>query len=117
MIEKWVTSIESLRSTALSIFDVKDAPRTGRRVAENVDKITRIIETDRHVNNPSIAQELKIAHKTVLSHLRKVGFKKKLHVWVPHQSTPKHDGSNFNLRILGQTERNLPISLTDGDWG
>ncbi|GFV56357.1 histone-lysine N-methyltransferase SETMAR [Trichonephila clavipes] len=31
----------------------------------------------------SIAQELKINHKTVLNHLRKVGFKKKLDVWVP----------------------------------
>ncbi|GFW76502.1 histone-lysine N-methyltransferase SETMAR [Trichonephila clavipes] len=31
------------------IFDVKDAPRTGRPVIENVDKITEIIEVDRHV--------------------------------------------------------------------
>ncbi|GFW32559.1 histone-lysine N-methyltransferase SETMAR [Trichonephila clavipes] len=70
------------------IFDVK--PRTGRPVVENVDKITEIIEVDRHVSIRSIAQELKIDLKTVLSHLRKVGFKKKLHVWVPHQLTPKN---------------------------
>ncbi|GFW49222.1 DDE_3 domain-containing protein [Trichonephila clavipes] len=31
------------------IFDFKDAPRTGRPVIENVDKITEIIEVDRHV--------------------------------------------------------------------
>ncbi|GFW66561.1 histone-lysine N-methyltransferase SETMAR [Trichonephila clavipes] len=54
------------------IFDVKDAPRIGRPTVENVDKITEII--DRHVSSRSIAQELKINHKTVLSHLRKVGF-------------------------------------------
>ncbi|GFW11946.1 histonelysine Nmethyltransferase SETMARlike [Trichonephila clavipes] len=60
------------------IFDVKDAPRTGGPIVENVDKITEIIEFDRHVSR-SIAQKLKINHKTVLSHLRKVGFKKKLH--------------------------------------
>ncbi|GFW77029.1 histone-lysine N-methyltransferase SETMAR [Trichonephila clavipes] len=65
-------------------FDVKDAPHTVRSIVENVDKITEIIEVDRHVNSRSITQELKIDHKTVLSHLRKVGFKKKLHVWVPH---------------------------------
>ncbi|GFX08086.1 tyrosine-protein phosphatase 99A [Trichonephila clavipes] len=29
------------------IFDVKDAPRTGRAIVENVDKITEIIEVDR----------------------------------------------------------------------
>ncbi|GFW24417.1 histone-lysine N-methyltransferase SETMAR [Trichonephila clavipes] len=31
------------------IFDAKDAPRTGRPVVENVDKITEIIEVDQHV--------------------------------------------------------------------
>ncbi|GFU65799.1 histone-lysine N-methyltransferase SETMAR [Trichonephila clavipes] len=74
------------------IFDVKDAPRTGRLVVENVDKITEIIEVDQHVSSRSIAQELKFDHKTVLNHLRKVGFKKKLVVWVLHQLIPKkHD--------------------------
>ncbi|GFX56707.1 histone-lysine N-methyltransferase SETMAR [Trichonephila clavipes] len=72
------------------IFDIKDAPHTGRPVVENVDKITEITEVDRPVNSRSIAQELKIDYKIVLSHLRKVGFKKKLHVWVPYQLTPKN---------------------------
>ncbi|GFU39528.1 histone-lysine N-methyltransferase SETMAR [Trichonephila clavipes] len=71
------------------IFDVKVAPHKGRPVIENVYKITEIIEVDRQVSSLSIAQELKIDHKTVLSHLSKVGFKKKLDVWVPHQLTPK----------------------------
>ncbi|GFX62836.1 histone-lysine N-methyltransferase SETMAR [Trichonephila clavipes] len=71
------------------IFDVKDAPRTGRTVVENVDKTTEVIEVDRHVNSRSIAQELKIDHKTVLNHLHKVGFKKKLDVW-EHKLTPKN---------------------------
>ncbi|GFU24480.1 histone-lysine N-methyltransferase SETMAR [Trichonephila clavipes] len=72
------------------IFDVKDAPHTVRPVIENVDKITEIIEVDRHVSSRSIAQKLKIDDKTVLNYLRKVGFKKKLDVWVPHQLTPKN---------------------------
>ncbi|GFW95949.1 histone-lysine N-methyltransferase SETMAR [Trichonephila clavipes] len=79
------------------IFDVKIAPRTGRAVVENVDKITEIIEVDRHVNSRSLAQELKIDHKTVLSHLRKVGFKKKPDVWVPHQLTPKNMMDRFSI--------------------
>ncbi|GFW36006.1 histone-lysine N-methyltransferase SETMAR [Trichonephila clavipes] len=72
------------------ILDVKDAPRTGRPVIGNVDKITEIIKVDRHVSSRSIAQELKIDHKTVLNHLRKAGFKKKLDVWILHQLTPKN---------------------------
>ncbi|GFX94098.1 histone-lysine N-methyltransferase SETMAR [Trichonephila clavipes] len=37
------------------IFDVKDAPRAGRPVVENVDKITEIIEVNRRVSSRSIA--------------------------------------------------------------
>ncbi|GFU77465.1 histone-lysine N-methyltransferase SETMAR [Trichonephila clavipes] len=71
------------------IFDVKDAPHTGRPVIENFGKITEIIEVDWHVSSRSIAQKLKIDHKTVLNHLLKVGFKK-LDVCVPHQLTPEN---------------------------
>ncbi|GFY10060.1 histone-lysine N-methyltransferase SETMAR [Trichonephila clavipes] len=56
-------------------FDVKDAPRTGRPVVENVNKITEIIEVDWHVSS-SVAQELKINHKIVLNHLRKIDSKR-----------------------------------------
>ncbi|GFS87632.1 histone-lysine N-methyltransferase SETMAR [Trichonephila clavipes] len=60
------------------IFDVKDAQHIGRLVVKNVDKATEIIEIYRHAGSRSIAQELKIDHKTVLNHLHKVGFEKKL---------------------------------------
>ncbi|GFT25007.1 hypothetical protein TNCV_179261 [Trichonephila clavipes] len=60
----------------MGIFDVKDAPRTGRPVVENVYKFTEVIEVDRHVSSRSITQERKIDYKTVLNNLRKAGFKK-----------------------------------------
>ncbi|GFW82285.1 histone-lysine N-methyltransferase SETMAR [Trichonephila clavipes] len=50
------------------IFDVKGAPRTGRPVVKNVDKIPEIIDADRHVSSRSITQELRIDHKIVLKH-------------------------------------------------
>ncbi|GFU34587.1 histone-lysine N-methyltransferase SETMAR [Trichonephila clavipes] len=46
------------------IFDAKNAPRTGRPIVENVNKITEIIEVDRLVSSRSIAQELTIDYKT-----------------------------------------------------
>ncbi|GFY25056.1 histone-lysine N-methyltransferase SETMAR [Trichonephila clavipes] len=72
-----------------SSFDVKEAPRTGTPVVENVDETPEIIEIDRHVSSRSIAQQLKINHKIFLNYLHKIGFKKKLNVWVRHQLTPK----------------------------
>ncbi|GFW23737.1 hypothetical protein TNCV_2032801 [Trichonephila clavipes] len=86
------------------IFDVKDAPSTGRPVVENVDKITEKMEVDRHVSSRSIDQELKIDHITVLNHLRKVGLKKAQCLGAKTFNIKKHDGSNFHLRRLGQTE-------------
>ncbi|GFV79707.1 histone-lysine N-methyltransferase SETMAR [Trichonephila clavipes] len=72
------------------IFDVKDVPRTGRPVVESVDKISEVIVVDWYFRSRSIAQELKIARKTVLNNLWKVRIKKKLDVWLPHQLTPKN---------------------------
>ncbi|GFV04148.1 histone-lysine N-methyltransferase SETMAR [Trichonephila clavipes] len=72
------------------ILDVKNATHTGRLVIETADKATEIIKIYRHVSSRSIAQELKIDHKTILNHLRKVAFKKKLDIWVQHQLTPKN---------------------------
>ncbi|GFS80481.1 histone-lysine N-methyltransferase SETMAR [Trichonephila clavipes] len=54
------------------IFEVKDVPRTGRPVVENVE----VIQVDRHVSSRSIAQKLKIEHKTVLNNMCKVGLKR-----------------------------------------
>ncbi|CAD6994021.1 unnamed protein product [Ceratitis capitata] len=70
-------------------YDVKDAPRCGRPIVENVDKIMKIVESDRHASTNSIAQELKIAQKTVWNHLKKAGYTKKFDVWVPHELTKK----------------------------
>ncbi|GFU11997.1 histone-lysine N-methyltransferase SETMAR [Trichonephila clavipes] len=87
------------------IFDVKGAPPTGRPVVENVDKITEIIEVDWHVSSRSITKELKINLKIVLNHLHKVGIKKKARgLGATPINAKKHDGSNFHLRSLDQTQ-------------
>lgn len=72
------------------VVEVIDALRSGRPVVESVDKIMEIIELDRHASSRSIALELNIDHKTVLNHLKKAGFTKKLDVWVPHELTQKN---------------------------
>ncbi|GFX79362.1 histone-lysine N-methyltransferase SETMAR [Trichonephila clavipes] len=81
------------------IFDVKDA----LPVVENLNKIIEIIKVDQHVSSRSIPQELKIDPKTVLNHLRKVGFEARCLGATPIKTT-KHDGSNFHLQSLDQTK-------------
>ncbi|CAK9834554.1 Histone-lysine N-methyltransferase SETMAR [Anthophora retusa] len=71
-------------------FDVKDAPRSGRPVTVNVDKIAEKVNENRHMTSVEIAKELNISHTSVLDHLRKAGYTKKLDVWVPHELTQKN---------------------------
>ncbi|GFX37229.1 hypothetical protein TNCV_995041 [Trichonephila clavipes] len=64
----------------------------------------------------SISQELKIDHKTVLNPLRKVGFKKKLHIWGRHQLTPKNmidriNGKEGSTVYLMELERNHLLGI------
>ncbi|GFV17304.1 histone-lysine N-methyltransferase SETMAR [Trichonephila clavipes] len=48
------------------IFDVEDTPRTDRPVVENVDKITEIIEVDRHVSSRTILRSLKKEERSTI---------------------------------------------------
>jgi len=69
---------------------VEDAPRSGRPVVENCDKIAELVERDRHSSSRSIGQELGMSHQTVINYLKKLGVTKKLDVWVPHELTQKN---------------------------
>ncbi|KAL9919300.1 histone-lysine N-methyltransferase SETMAR-like [Glossina fuscipes] len=71
-------------------LDVQDAPRSGRPITEKVNEILAKVEQDRHVSSHDIARDLNINHQTVLNHLEKAGYKKKLDVWVPPDLTQKN---------------------------
>jgi len=51
----------------------------------------------RDVSTVEIARELSIDHKTVLNHLHKVGYKKKLDVWVPHELSVRNMMDRINI--------------------
>ena len=71
-------------------FDVKDEPRPGRPIVEQVDEILKRIEVDRYISFRDISTELNIDHKTVLNHLHKTGYQKKVDTWAPHELTLKN---------------------------
>ena len=71
-------------------FNIKDQPRSGRPITEKSDAILEKIQQDRHISNHDITYELNIHHQTVLNHLQKAGFKKKLDVWGPHELSVKN---------------------------
>lgn len=71
-------------------LEVKDAPRTGRPIVEKVDEIFQKIHEDRHISTRDIARELHIGQSSVLRHLQKAGYTKKLDVWVPHELSMKN---------------------------
>ncbi|GBP25819.1 Histone-lysine N-methyltransferase SETMAR [Eumeta japonica] len=74
-------------------FDVKDEPRSG---TDKVDAIFEKLEQDRHISSYDVAEELEIIYKTVLTHLKKVGYTEMLDTGVPHDLTER----NLMNRVL-----------------
>ncbi|XP_044313283.1 histone-lysine N-methyltransferase SETMAR-like [Drosophila rhopaloa] len=64
-------------------------PACGRPVTTNTGQIMENIELDRHVTSRDIAEKIGVSHQTILNHLKKAGYKKKLDAWVPHDLTLK----------------------------
>ncbi|KAJ0175950.1 hypothetical protein K1T71_008124 [Dendrolimus kikuchii] len=77
-------------------FDIEDARRSGHPVTDKIDVIFEKVEQDRHISSYDVAGELGIDHKTVLAHLKKAGYTKKLDIWVPHELTER----NLMNRVL-----------------
>ncbi|KAJ0174927.1 hypothetical protein K1T71_009068 [Dendrolimus kikuchii] len=77
-------------------FDITDARRSSRPVTDKIDAIFEKVEQDRHISSYDVAGELGIDHKTVLAHLKKAGYTKKLDIWVPHELTER----NLMNRVL-----------------
>ncbi|XP_047503790.1 histone-lysine N-methyltransferase SETMAR-like [Pieris napi] len=71
-------------------FDVKDPSRCGRPMTDKMDAIFEKVEQDRHISSYDVAEERGIDHKTVLAHLKKTGYTKKLNTWVPHHLTVRN---------------------------
>lgn len=67
---------------------MKDIPRSVPPIDEKVDKI--IEKIDRQINCHDFAKGLNIRHKTVLNHLKKASYKKKVDVWTPHEFSVKN---------------------------
>ncbi|GBP42925.1 P protein [Eumeta japonica] len=69
-------------------FDVKDEPRSGRPVTDKVDAISEKNKVG-ILGLMTIAEDLAIDHKTVLTHLKKAGRTKKLDARVSHELTER----------------------------
>ena len=96
---------------------IEDAPRSVRPGVENCDKIAELIERDRHSSSRSIGQELGMSHQTVINHLKKIGFKKKLDVWVPHDLAQKNIFARMDAcESLLKRNKIEPVFEADGDW-
>ena len=78
------------------------------------DEIMVKVERDKHVSTVEIARKLGIDHKTVLNHLHKTGYKKKLDVWIPHSVRNMMDRINICDTLLKRNE--IEISEENDNW-
>ncbi|XP_014488991.1 PREDICTED: histone-lysine N-methyltransferase SETMAR-like [Dinoponera quadriceps] len=77
-------------------FSLKDEQRSGRPLQADDDQIKAIIELDRHISEREIGEKLKIPKSTIHDHIKRLGFVKKLDIWVPHELKEIHLTKRIN---------------------
>lgn len=78
-------------------FELKDRTRSGRPMVDKDNEIMEIIKQDRHISSYDIAKELGISQQTILNHIEKLGYKKKLDIWVPHNLSQQNLISRISI--------------------
>ncbi|XP_006145801.1 histone-lysine N-methyltransferase SETMAR-like [Tupaia chinensis] len=102
-------------------FDLNDTPRSGRPAKVDDDKIKALIESNPRYTTREIAETLNIHHSSVHDHLKKLGYVKKLDIWVPHELKEVHLTARINIcDMLIKREENDPflkrLIIGDEKW-
>ena len=76
-------------------FNLEDAPRPGRSLEADVDKIKWLVYANRRITTREIAERLNLSNATVHKHTKRLELISKLDIWVSHVLLER----NFLLRI------------------
>ncbi|EZA48646.1 Histone-lysine N-methyltransferase SETMAR [Ooceraea biroi] len=82
--QNWFTKFRS------GDFNVKDAPRSGRPIEIDDDKLKALIDSNRRLTTREIAENLNISKSSVENHLKRLGYISKLDISVPHELKEIH---------------------------
>ncbi|EZA46710.1 Histone-lysine N-methyltransferase SETMAR [Ooceraea biroi] len=63
-------------------FNVKDAPRSGRPIEIDDDKIKALIDSNRRLTTRESAENLNVLKSSVEIHLKRLGYISKLDIWI-----------------------------------
>lgn len=97
---------------------MKDAPRLGRPIKDDDDKIKELLEDNPYYSTREIAEKLNVSHTSIEEHLKQLGYIKKLDILIPHELEEAHlveriHISDYNLKRL-QRDPFLKRVITGG---
>ena len=91
-------------------FNLEDAPRPGRPLEADVDKIKSLVDANRRITTREIAERLNLSNATVHKHMKRLGLISKLDIWVPHVLTERNLLRRINdCDTLIRRQRNDPF--------
>ncbi|GBL99338.1 Histone-lysine N-methyltransferase SETMAR [Araneus ventricosus] len=70
-------------------FDIEDEPRSGCPIEVDCEQLKHIIDQDRNVSTRTIALDLDVCQKSLVSVLKRINVTFKFNRWVPHELTAK----------------------------
>jgi len=107
-------------------FSLDDAPRSGRPVDFDEERLQTILREDNRQTTRELAEKLDCAPQTVLNHLNALGKVQKLGAWVPHELTQSTRNQRVTTcasllaryrRAANQQRPFLPLIVTgDEKW-
>ena len=68
-------------------FELEDAPRSGRPSRFDDDRLMELLKEAGHQTSQELAEKMGCCQRTIINHLRSMGYTQKVGAWVPRKLT------------------------------
>lgn len=101
--------------------DLEDKPRSGRPSTLDDEEILSAVDVNPYLTEQELADDFGVAQSTISTHLKSLGFVKKLDRWIPHELTEsnKSDRLVYCYELLRRMKRSGfwdSIVTSDEKW-
>ncbi|KOC64196.1 Histone-lysine N-methyltransferase SETMAR [Habropoda laboriosa] len=80
-------------------FDLKDAPRSGRPVEFDEERLNQLLHVNSRQTTRELAEKMECSHTAIEKHLHSMGKVQKCGAWVPHALTDNNKNQRATISV------------------